>query len=138
MDAEGNFITAWINHNIRSNIVEYKRYNAAGKAQGLMQRANAISMKLPFAASIAADPMGGFVIVWAERDGDSSEPAQVWVQRYSRAGTALGAPLAANSPTADLVQAPSVGVQPGGGFVVALTEPEEPRVGKECASSWRT
>src|SRR3546814_16205609 len=97
MDAEGNFITAWINHNIRSNIVEYKRYNAAGKAQGLMQRANAISMKLPFAASIAADPMGGFVIVWAERAGESSEPAQVWVHRYSRAGTALVAPLAANS-----------------------------------------
>src|SRR3546814_9617214 len=64
--AEGNFITAWINHNIRSNIVEYKRYNAAGKAQGLMQRANAISMMLPFAASIAADPMGGFVIVRTE------------------------------------------------------------------------
>src|SRR3546814_19356255 len=84
-----------------------------------MQRANAISMKLPFAASIAADPMGGFVIVWAERDGDSSEPAQVWVQRYSRAGTALGAPLAANSPTADLVQAPRVGVQPDRTSVVS-------------------
>src|SRR3546814_16152109 len=44
-EAEGNFITAWINRNNRSNLTEYKRYNAARRAQRLAQRANHIRTK---------------------------------------------------------------------------------------------
>lgn len=121
MDANGGFVAAWTNTGLYSNTVEYKRYNANGKAQGLMKRANPSSVKVPRAATVAADPAGDFTIVWADTDGGPGAPNYVRAQRYSATGAAESGPLVANSPTTDTLQSPAVGMQPGGGLVVAWT-----------------
>lgn len=121
MDANGGFVAAWTNTGLYSNTVEYKRYDANGKAQGLMQRANPSNIKVPRAATVAGDPAGDFTMVWADTDGGPGAPNYVRAQRYSNTGAAKAGPLVANSPTTDTLQSPAVGMQPGGDFVVAWT-----------------
>jgi hypothetical protein len=74
-------------------------------------------------AVIASEADGDFVVVW--QGPGSSDPAGVFGRRFNSAGVALAAEFRANSATAGDQTRPAVAMQPGGGFVVTWTSPQD-------------
>lgn len=111
MDADGNFVVAWINENLYRYTVEYKRYKASGIQQGLKAEVKPLSDKFPYHLNLAADAAGNFTIFWSE--GNPGGPYSLVAQGYTAAGKALGAAKAIGSLIGP------VSMQPDGEFVLA-------------------
>jgi hypothetical protein len=67
--------------------------------------------------SVAADPSGNFVVVWASQGQDGSYRG-IFGQRYASSGTPLGSEFPVNTYTTSYQSAPSVAADPSGNFVV--------------------
>jgi len=70
--------------------------------------------------SLCVNDSGGFVITWTDgRDGNPD----IYAQRYSRSGTALGSNFRVNDDVGSVSQhTPSISTDKGGNFVIAWAE----------------
>jgi hypothetical protein len=102
-DPNGDFVVVWASY---GNFGQ--RFDATGTPQGG-------EFAVSFAADIAADAAGNFVVVGVKNDGSQTG---VSGQRYDSAGALLGAEFQANTYTSGPQNQPEVGMDAAGNFVV--------------------
>jgi hypothetical protein len=128
MLAGGGFLVAWSRPGAGSSRQVVTRLFALDGGAIAPERVLATGSAQVFAApDLAADPGGGAVAVWERRrfsgTGDGGVPIYVGVEiegrRLDAAGAPLGAAFRVDGDSPDVVAAPAVAVEPGGGFLVA-------------------
>jgi hypothetical protein len=123
MDADGDFVVVWENHeNDFERDVYARRYNAAGVPQGGEIVVNVIRGGDQGRPAVAMAAGGGFVVAWDSfpQDGDGQG---IVARQFSAAGDALGGEILVNTTTAGNQSAPAVGLDGAGDFVVAWKGP---------------
>ena len=118
MDATGNFIVTWASDlQDGSNYGVYaQRYNASGIAQGGEFLVNSTTVDSQLYHDVAMMPDGRFVVAYQSRAGTNYE---VYIQRYSADGFALGGETRVNTATVSGYQpTPSVSADGSGNITV--------------------
>jgi hypothetical protein len=116
-DPQGNFIVVWQTLSGGSFGVYGQRYDAAGASQGGEFLVNTYITSDQYGPAIATVSQGRFVVVWTSKGQDGSDPG-VFGQRYTAAGTRLGAEFRVNTYTTNRQIDPAVAMDPQGRFVV--------------------
>jgi len=132
MDADGDFVVAWMNHeNDFESDVFARRYSATGAPLGGEIVVNTTRGGDQARPAVAMAPSGGFVVVWdaVAQDGDGSG------RRFSAAGDALGGEFPVNTTTAGGQISPAVASEGAGGFVVAWKGPGASGAG-DVTTAW--
>lgn len=121
MDAAGDFVISWGGDPGPYGGLFAQRYNAAGVPQGTQFTVHSFTTNNEYNfSSIAMDAAGDFVIGW-QNAGQVGSGEDVYVQRYSAAGIALGGVIQANSSTAGDQTFAKVAMDSVGNFVVTWT-----------------
>jgi hypothetical protein len=117
---DGGFVIAWTSYDQDGGGggVFGRRFDRNGTALGAEFRVNTDTTSDQTTATIGADAQGNFVVAWRSFPQDGSNIG-VFGQRYSAAGTALGAEFQVNSFTTGYQGYPAVAVGAAGAFVVA-------------------
>jgi hypothetical protein len=113
MDGSGNFAVLYATWFSGGPTYYVQRYSAAGVARGrpiLVVGTGLINI----GASLAMSSTGTFVVTWSDAGND----IDVFAQRYSSAGQAIGSRITVAS-TSDTERSPSVAMDADGNFVVA-------------------
>jgi hypothetical protein len=112
-DPSGNFVVVWPGAGQGDSAGIFgQRYDSGGVALGDEFRVNSYTTGSQNTPSVAADPAGNFLVVWAGASGD------VVGQRYDSDGVALGGEFRVNSYTTYGQWNPSVAFDADGDFVV--------------------
>ncbi|WP_162542163.1 SdrD B-like domain-containing protein [Gemmata obscuriglobus] len=129
MDADGDFIVTWQSYGQEGTYGNYyghnlgiyaQRYSASGAAVGSEFRVNTFTYGLQFQPSVAMDADGDFVIAWASGgQGPGSNWYDVYAQRYSASGAALGSEFRVNTYITSSQMDPAVTMDADGDFVIA-------------------
>ena len=121
-DRAGRFVVAWNSHGQDGDDggIHAQRFDAAGVSQGAEFRVNTHTSGLQIGPAVAVSPNGEFVIVW-QSEGQDGSATGIFGQRYERSGAPAGAEFPVNTYTTGAQQVASVGMDGGGGFVVAWT-----------------
>jgi hypothetical protein len=121
---DGRFVAVWESYGQdgSSEGVFAQRYDAGGARVGGEFRVNTGTTATDYAATVAVQAGGGFVVTWSSYvegapfpDGSGSA---VLARRYDAAGTALGAEFVVNSGTLGYQSFSYVAAGPAGSFVV--------------------
>jgi len=125
LDTDGDFVLVWSSAaqpSGDSNIYA-QRYNAAGVAQGAEFLVNTSALTTTQNnPAVAMDADGDFVVSWqssGQDDPASAVGSGVYAQRYNAAGVAQGGEFRVNSVTTGSQQAPAIGMDADGDFVVS-------------------
>ena len=114
MDADGDFVIAWVNSIQYADDVYARLYSAAGAAQGT--RFAVASISAPSTISVAMDDDDGeAVFAWQNGWYDQSD---TYVRRFSALGVADGTEFRANTTTAGAQGDPAVAMNAHGDLVV--------------------
>jgi len=117
-DNSGNFVITWTDDRSGNDNIYAQRYSSNGTALGVNFKVNDDqgSADQWFSPSISADSSGNFVITWLDnRNGD----ADIYAQRYSSDGTALGTNFKVNDDQGSARQVyPSISTDNSGNFVI--------------------
>jgi hypothetical protein len=118
-DAAGNFVVVWNSGGQDSSAygVFGQRYASSGAPIGPEFRVNTFTTGFQGGPSVAADPSGNFVVVWAS-DGQDGSYAGVFGQRFASSGAPLGPEFPVNSYTTGPEYLPAVATDASGSFVV--------------------
>jgi hypothetical protein len=118
-DTTGNFVVVWqSNTQDGSGYGSFgQRYSSSGIPLGPEFRVNTYTTGLQAFASVAADPSGNFVVVWASPLQDGSGDG-VFGQRYVSSGAPVGPEFRVNSYTTFAQTLPAVAADGSGAFVV--------------------
>jgi hypothetical protein len=125
VDADGGFVVVYQSTvSLYSNPVGYtlnaQRFDASGAAAGAEFQVNTTEEGVQADVEISAD--GGFIVNWTgDGFGDDTTLGSVQGQRYDASGNMLGTQFQVNTYTTQSQQAPSVGVDADGNFVIAWT-----------------
>ncbi|NNG26724.1 MAG: hypothetical protein HKM87_04315, partial [Ignavibacteriaceae bacterium] len=117
MDGAGNFVVVWYDFRDSIGDIYFQRYNDTGTALGVNTKVN----DDPGGASqghpkISMDATGNFVIVW---DDDRNNNLDIYFQRYTSTGGALGVNTKVNDDVgSDIQWNPSISMDAAGNFVV--------------------
>jgi hypothetical protein len=95
-----------------------QRYDAAGSPDGGEFRVNTFTLGDQNSPSVAADPTGGFIVVWQSIPSEDGDGSGIFGQRYDASGGAQGGEFQVNSFTPGFQIQPAIGSDPTGGFVV--------------------
>ena len=96
-----------------------QRYDSTGAAVGTEFQVNTYTTGAQVDAAVAADPAGGFVVVWSSLgQEDGGLYAGVFGQRFGSTGAPLGSEFQVNTYTNDTQGRAEVATDPTGGFVV--------------------
>jgi hypothetical protein len=118
-DASGNFVVAWDSygqdHTLDRGIFS-QRFDSAGLRLGAAFRVNTFTTGNQFAAAVASDANGNFVIVWESAQEVSGSGA--FGQRFDFAGVPLESEFHVNSYTTSDQRLPTVAFDANGRFVV--------------------
>jgi len=118
-DADGDYVVAWSSlQDGMSYDIYAQRFNAAGVAMGSEFRVNTYTSNSQFAASIAMDADGDFVITWQSFGQDGSTYG-IFAQRYNAAGVAQGSEFRVNTYTTSSQRSPSIAMDADGDFIIA-------------------
>jgi hypothetical protein len=119
MDAAGKFVVAWesIGQDGSGRGVHAQRYDAAGVRQGSEFQVNTYTTDLQYRASVGMDAAGNFAVAWTSINEDGSDGG-IYARRYNGAGVPQGGEFRVNSYVTGRQYAPSVAMDPDGGFVV--------------------
>lgn len=113
VDGKGDFVVVWRNRERVS--IEGRRYAASGQPKG--GSFEVAGTGLPkYWADVAAFSDGGFVVVWQIFDNGSTGSVQGRV--YGPSGETVSDEFETNDGTADPAGAPTVVLDPAGGFLV--------------------
>jgi hypothetical protein len=123
MDAEGDFVVAWLSINTSGGLynVEAARYNASGVVQNSEFQVNPVNVHGQTDPAVAMDTAGDFVITWSSNQGGVSY--NIYAQRYNSSGATVGSEFQVNTdvrenPDNQDLQ-PSVAMDPAGDFTIA-------------------
>jgi hypothetical protein len=115
----GSFVVVW--HSQFQDGSGYgvlgQRFDAAGTRQGAEFQANVFTTNGQTFPSVAADPSGGFVVVW-QSYGQDGGGYGIFGRRYDAAGSAVGGEFAVSSYTTSSQRFARVARDSAGGFVV--------------------
>lgn len=119
-DADGNFVVVWESRNEPELLSDVygQRFTAEGVRVGEEFQVNSRTSYWEGIPSVAMTPTGGFVVAWLSNGPDWAGRG-IYVRRYSASGTALGTEVLVNTYRSSYHNAPSVGVNADGDFVVA-------------------
>ncbi len=117
IDVAGNFVIVWQDFRNATWDIYYQRYTSTGGALGVNTKVNDdAGNEFQMYPSISMDAAGNFVIVWQDyrnSDGD------IYYQRYTSAGAALGANIKVNDDAGSMHQKlPSISMDGVGNFVI--------------------
>ncbi len=100
IDGSGHFVIAWSDRRNEDADIYAQRYSSNGTALGINFKANDDQgIASQWRPSISTDGSGNFVITWQdERHGDNGD---IYAQRYSSDGTALGTNFKVNDNQGD-------------------------------------
>jgi cysteine-rich repeat protein len=117
-DAAGRTIVAWSGPGLDGDLqgIVARRLDANGAPLGPDFVVNTYTTHDQTFPAVAADPAGGFVVAW---QGDQAGSADVFARRFDSAGAPLGSEFRVNTYTSAAQGTPTVGVDAGGGFVIA-------------------
>ncbi len=130
-DNNDNFIIAWIdNRNCYGNSLSYgevyaQRFAADGTATGnnFLVSNDSTESLLHFTTSISSDAEGNFVIAW--ESCISGDPSNIYAQRFSSDGTALGENFMVNNNGRYLNYCPVVACKKNGDFIIVWGDSED-------------
>jgi hypothetical protein len=115
----GGFVVVWTSDGQDGDRfgIHGQRYSAAGGKFGSEFQVNMSTRNDQSQPSVAAVSDGGFVVAWASNQ-QAGAGSDIYAQRYTAAGKAVGGELRVTDAANDQTQ-PSVAALKGGGFVVA-------------------
>lgn len=119
-DGPGNFVVAWSGYNQDASMwgTVGRRFDAAGSPLGDPFQINTYATQNQWTPAVSADSSGNFVVVWASAGQDGSTWG-VFGQRFSPAGSRVGAEFQVNTYTRNYQEDPVVALDDAGNFVVA-------------------
>jgi hypothetical protein len=116
-DAAGNFVVVWMDYYDPKG----RRFDASGSPVGgeftvatVTSGVNTYGRDI----GVASDPAGGFVVVWGAHGADVYASSDVFAQRYSSSGTAIGGAFHASAGTDEYQENPKIATNAAGDFVV--------------------
>lgn len=131
-DNNGNFIVTWIDQRNGNFDLYAQRYSRDGTTRGTNFQVNEVMGSIgvfwspigvvgPCTPSMCTDDNSNFVMAWVDRrNGSSSGDFDIYAQRYSSDGTAMGANFKVNDDKAGAGQwAPAISSDSDGNFVIA-------------------
>ena len=119
MDATGNFVVVWENHNFGNlEDVVAQRYDNTGAKVGTEFQVNTFTSGAQEHAAIAMDSAGNFVVVWDSRGQHDGSREGIFGQRFNSSGATVGTEFQANTYTTNEQEDPSVALDTAGNFVV--------------------
>lgn len=124
MDANGNFVIAWVDYRSGGNIY-FQRYDASGIKLGNNRKADDETSKVSstngWFVSIAMDSEGHFVIAWV--DDRNSVYGDIYFQRFDTSGSKQGSSQKANDDAGNVWHAsPVIAMSGNGNCVIAWRE----------------
>ena len=121
MDADGEFVVAWMGNDSDETGVFARRYAADGTPSDVNEfRVNSTVGEIQDSPSVAIDSVGNFVIAWqGDSDPSNSDNFNIFFQRYDAAGNTLGGETPVNTDNGEAQINPDIAMRPGGEFVIA-------------------
>lgn len=116
-DAAGNFVVTWHEPNSASDIFA-RRFSSSGTPLSAQFRVNTSTPNSQLLPAIVVDPAGNFVVVWESLGYEDGHTWGVLGQRYSSAGSAMGAQFVVNTYTTGHQRRAGVAADATGNFVV--------------------
>ena len=118
-DAAGDFVVVWAGFLEPGSYfdVHGRRFASSGAPLGPEFRVNTFTPDYQSYPSVASDPVGNFVVVWASDTLDGSDKG-VFGQRYLGSGVPVGPEFRVNTYTTNYQSQPSVAADASGNFVV--------------------
>lgn len=124
MDGDGNFVVTWITTGggPQNAGVAVQRFAADGSRAGTEFRADTPLVSQAAYPVVAADPAGGFLVVWQSR-GQKGEATAfgIFARQFTSGGTAVGDEFQVNTFTPNSQSFPAVAADGTGRFVVVWT-----------------
>ncbi|MBD2153421.1 Ig-like domain-containing protein [Leptolyngbya sp. FACHB-16] len=121
VDANGNFVVTWTGSDSSDSDfgVFAQRYSSDGTTLGSFFRVNSETSGYQGSSHVAMDADGNFVVTWEDaRQNTNVNPGDIYAQRYSSTGIALGEAFQVNTSTASLQEAPRIAMDADGDFIV--------------------
>jgi hypothetical protein len=125
VEAGGGLVVVWesrgsFGSDTSQESVQSQRYDSAGNALGSEFQVNTHTTSYQRYPSVAAEPAGGFVVVWHGNGSSGSDTSNVSVhgQRYDSTGSAAGSEFQVNTYTISAQAEPSVAAGDDGFVVV--------------------
>jgi hypothetical protein len=122
VDANGGFVVSWTSFDEDGDGygVFAQRFDKDGEKSGEEFQVNTYTDDDQFAASIAGDADGHFVIVWQSDFQDISD-SSIFGQRFDNLGTPLGSEFRVHEESLDSRMLPAIASDPDGNFVATWT-----------------
>lgn len=120
-----NFIVTWVDCRAGDDDIFAQRFAGDGSPLGSNFKVNddTLDYVMQYGPSVAADEYGNFVIAWDDmRNGYWGE---IWAQRFSSDGTALGANFKVNYLGATVVYGAKVACKNNGDFIITWGDAED-------------
>ncbi len=119
MAPNGDFVVSWQSYGQDGSGwgVYAKHYSAAGAPVGGEFRVNTTTQGDQKGPAVAMDAAGEFVVSW-QANNQGGTGWDIYAQRYSASGAALGGEFRANSTAGKAQKAPAVAMDAAGDFVV--------------------
>ncbi len=124
MAADDSYVVAWTSKG-QDDLdgkkgVYFQRYAADGTAQGIETLANQTTLEDQYAAAIAMDAAGNFVITWVSKAQDNVDGKNgVYARLFNADGTAATNEFLVNQTTLEDQVAPAVSMDNAGNFAIA-------------------
>ena len=123
-DSSDNFIIAWVDHRNYNDDIYFQRFSNNGVALDSNLKVNDDQGSADqWAPSIAADPDGNFVITWT--DYRIEYWGDIFAQRFSNEGTALGNNFIVNNISAWVNDGSKVVCKKNGDFIIVWQDSED-------------
>jgi hypothetical protein len=119
MDGSGNFVVVWESYyqDGYGDGIFGRRFDSSGLAQATEFQINTSTDDSQYAAAVAMDGAGGFVVVWQSNYQDGSG-AGVFARRFASSGLAVGGEFQVNASTEYFQGSPAVAATGASNFVV--------------------
>jgi hypothetical protein len=124
-DSSDNFIIAWIDNRNGFTDIYAQRFSGDGTVVGNNFKVNddTSAYEIYDGPSAASDPAGNFVITWVDYRNELW--GEIYAQRYSGDGTALGSNFKVNNPGANVVYGATAACKKNGGFIIIWGDTED-------------
>ncbi len=134
MDANGGFVVVWSSQGQDGDGwgVYGQRFDAAGTAVGSEFQINTATAGDQMFARVAMDGSGNFTVVWQSQNEDGGW--DIYGQRFTADGNALGCNFQVNSTTAGNQCNPNIGMNAAGDFVVSWTSDGQDIIAKQYSA----
>jgi len=117
VDRNGNIVLVWHPATVAADILA-QRYDSAGVPVDGVFQVNTYTTGNQIGASLAVEPDGSFVVVWAAGSGQDGDGYGAFGQRFDGTGHRRGGEFQVNTHTRDSQQSVDVAAFPDGSFIV--------------------